>query len=79
MQQQNAQSIQKCPNCEADPRYRIWENIHGVHGPISVTSDSHRFMGSNVKALVCKQCGYIQLFINPKDFYKGNDINSNKG
>lgn len=70
MQQKNDQPIQKCPNCEADPQYRIWENIHGVHGPIYVPSDAHRLVGSAIKALVCKQCGYIQLFMNPNDFYR---------
>ena len=71
MQANTTRRIAKCPNCDADASYRTWENVNGTHGSLHITSDAHRFLGSKVKALVCKQCGYIQMFINPQDFYKG--------
>lgn len=31
--------------------------------------DAHRWIGSLLTALICKCCDYVQLFVNPKDFY----------
>ncbi len=70
MQPKGTKPIEACPNCGADSQYRIWEKVKGVHGPISVASDVHQIIGSPITALVCKRCGYVQLFVSPQDFYK---------
>lgn len=74
MQPKEAQPLQPCPNCNADAQYRTWEKIRGVHGPLSVTSSGHKFIGSKVIALVCNKCGYVQLFISSEGFYKGKRL-----
>ncbi len=60
-----------CPNCGVDAQNRVWEKLRGVHGPVSVKTDGHIFAGSPISVLICKQCGYVQLFVSPQDFYKG--------
>ncbi len=60
---------QACQNCHAEAKYRTWENVHGAHGPLSVSSDT--FMGSTLTALVCRKCGYVQLFVSPQMYYNG--------
>lgn len=74
MQPKGAKPTQTCPNCGADAQHRVWEKVDGVHGPLSVTSDGHNFIGSTITALVCKNCGYVQLFVSPQGFYKGGKL-----
>jgi len=69
MQPNGTQPSQTCPNCGADAQHRTWQALKGVHGPVNVKTDE--FFGSPVTALICKQCGYIQLFVSPQKFYKG--------
>ena len=71
MQPKGVQPVQACPNCGAEAQQRTWERVNGVHGPVHVTTDGHRFLGSVVAALVCKKCGYLQMFVSPQDFYQG--------
>ena len=74
MEPKGAQPAQTCPNCGAGAKYRTWESVRGTHGPLHVTSDAHHIVGSVMEALVCKQCGYVQLFVSPQDFYKGEKL-----
>ncbi len=56
-----------CPNCHGE--YRVWRDILAEYG-LHVRSDAHSVMGSPVQALVCTNCGYIQLFTDSQDFNK---------
>jgi hypothetical protein len=68
--------IPPCHICGADRNERVWTDTNAGQGtfgfnqysPLKVRSDAHRVAGSLVKALVCKRCGNVQLFIDPQDF-----------
>lgn len=68
MQQFQEKQTGPCPNCEADRSKRIWKEVTGGSDYVRISSDAHKFNGSEVSALVCKTCGYVQLFVNPQDF-----------
>jgi rubrerythrin len=72
MQHTSMQPSSSCPNCGAENRYRTWREISGgsqiYRGPLKVKTDAHAILGSMIWAFVCKQCGYVQLFVNPGDF-----------
>jgi hypothetical protein len=61
-----------CPNCGADGSYRQWREVTGgsglYRGVIKIESDTHRFMGSDISALVCTYCGNIQFFVDPQNY-----------
>ena len=64
------QATQPCPGCGAAPQYRKWSrfvNSNYTH----VISDKHTIAGSVMNPLVCTQCGYVQLFVDPTDFRVG--------
>jgi predicted RNA-binding Zn-ribbon protein involved in translation (DUF1610 family) len=56
-----------CPNCQG--QYRVWRDVITRDG-LCIRSDAHAIVGSPVQALVCTDCGYIQLFVDPQDFNK---------
>ncbi len=58
---------QPCPVCNADPRYRRWSQFTQSQYT-HVISPRHTVLGSTITPLVCTQCGYVQLFVNPEDF-----------
>ncbi len=66
--QQNQETVATpCPNCQADGTRRTWRTVTYV----KVFSDAHKLNGSEIMALVCANCGYIQLFTSPQDFTTG--------
>lgn len=67
MQQQPTKPGAPCPVCGAEPRYRVW-SIFMSGGDTRIDSKKHPFRGSEPIPLVCKVCGYVQLFVNPEDF-----------
>lgn len=63
-------ALQPCPVCNADPEYRIWSKF--VNGSYTnIHSEKHKIIGSTPRPLVCTQCGYVQLFVDPEDFRTG--------
>lgn len=59
--------LQPCPVCGANTEYRIWAkfvNSSYTH----IVSRKHHIVGSVTNPLVCTQCGYVQLFVDPEDF-----------
>lgn len=72
MQSNQPRAVVSCPNCGVDGGNRTWRDITGgnayVRGGLRIRSDAHHFNGSEVVALVCKNCGYVQLFTDPQDF-----------
>jgi len=58
-----------CPVCKAEPQYRTWARFgNGEFGSFALKSPKHRFFGTTPTALVCAGCGYVQFFVEPKDF-----------
>ena len=60
-----------CPVCGASPEARSWRNFVGSNsgnGYTNIISDKHSILGTRINPLVCSQCGYVQLFVNPQDF-----------
>lgn len=59
-----------CPNCGADPTQRRWSEFRpGYAGTtVRISSPKHSYAGTVVVPLVCRQCGYVQLFVPPEDF-----------
>jgi hypothetical protein len=55
-----------CPNCHGENR--VWRDTIAGEYPLRIRSDAHSIMGSPVQALVCTDCGYVQLFADPQDF-----------
>ena len=68
MQSQPTHPQQPCPVCGADPSSRIWSQC--LSYGLTIRSEKHRINGSRATPLVCTQCGYVQLFVNPEDFRK---------
>lgn len=60
-----------CPVCGAAPEARSWRNFVYA-GYTKIVSDKHSVFGTDVVPLVCSQCGYVQLFVDPQDF-RGKD------
>lgn len=68
-------NILPCHICGADGNERVWTmtnagktlNFEFVH-PLRIFSDAHRINGSEVAALVCKNCGNVEFFVNSQDF-----------
>ncbi len=56
-----------CPVCSAPPMEREWRSFVSS-GYIKIVSKRHSVIGSNVAPLICTQCGFVQLFVNPQDF-----------
>lgn len=66
---QNPVPLVACPNCGADGKYRQWREVLPASGyKMKIRSDAHSYMGSDVSAIVCTNCGNLQLFVNPLDF-----------
>ena len=62
-------STQSCPVCGAEPQNRTWSRF--VSGNYThIISEQHKIVGSILTPLVCTQCGYVQLFVDPNDFRK---------
>ena len=60
-----------CPVCSAPSEERGWQRFMGGDQTYTkILSEKHRFQGSIVRPLVCNQCGFVQLFVNPQDFRK---------
>ncbi len=57
-----------CPHCGADANRRTWREVTGGNASVRIRSDAHKFNGSEVLVLVCKVCGYVQVFTDPQDF-----------
>ena len=60
---------QPCPVCSAPATERSWQRFLSstyTH----IISEKHHIQGSVVTPLVCSQCGFVQLFVNPEDFRK---------
>ncbi len=66
-----------CSICGAGPEKRKWsKTFAGAYGAghiLLVSSEQRGFWGSNPKLsqaspVVCTQCGYVQFFVNPKNF-----------
>jgi hypothetical protein len=57
-----------CPVCGASPVEREWRRF--LSGYTKILSEKHRIQGSNITPLVCTQCGFVQLFVDPQDFRK---------
>lgn len=56
-----------CPVCGSAPQYRIWGEVGGYG--LKMLSQKHIFFSaSRVEPLICTVCGYVQFFVNPKDF-----------
>ena len=68
MEQAQTTPAPPCPYCGEDGSKRTLKSLRTPHGELSVLSDAHSIMGSEIFALVCKSCGYVQLFTNPQDF-----------
>jgi predicted nucleic-acid-binding Zn-ribbon protein len=66
------QKITECPNCGAESAKREWTEANGGFGPyrapLKIKTDVHKNVGAVLKALVCKHCGYVQLFVDPLEF-----------
>jgi hypothetical protein len=60
--------LPSCPACGADGSQREWKRTIAHGENLRVESQAHRFMGTPVSALTCRNCGHVMLFINPKDF-----------
>jgi hypothetical protein len=60
-----------CPLCSVDGSFRQWRDIKGYGYDLKMLSDAHSIVGSDVSALVCTNCGNVQLFVNPADFKRG--------
>ena len=60
--------IAPCPHCSADGSKRTWRKVTGGNAAFRILSDAHRFNGSDIVALVCKNCGYSEFFTDPQDF-----------
>src|SRR5450755_22574 len=59
--------LQPCPVCGASPQERSWRSfVSGAY--LKVRSEKHSMVGSDMKPLVCHNCGFVQLFTNPADF-----------
>ena len=56
-----------CPVCNAAPADRVWSN-YAHSGYVNIHSPKHKMMGATPVPLVCTQCGYVQNFVDPKDF-----------
>jgi hypothetical protein len=56
-----------CPVCGADPEARSWRSFV-TSSYTNILSDKHSMMGTKVSPLVCSSCGYVQLFVDPRDF-----------
>jgi predicted nucleic-acid-binding Zn-ribbon protein len=65
-------STSACPNCGADSRDRVWTEGSGglglYRGPLKIRTDANKIIGTELQALVCKQCGYVQFFVSPLVF-----------
>jgi hypothetical protein len=57
-----------CPACGGDGSEREWKRTIAHGDNLRVESHAHRFLGAQVSALTCRNCGYVMLFIDPKDF-----------
>lgn len=57
-----------CPVCGAPPTEREWQRF--VSNDTRIISEKHSVLGSNVIPLICTQCGFVQLFVDPQDFRK---------
>jgi hypothetical protein len=60
--------IPPCPSCGSDGSQREWKRTMAHGDTLRVESRAHRFLGAPVSSLVCKNCGYTMLFIDPRDF-----------
>ena len=56
-----------CPICGVGPEGRSWRNFAG-NSYTNILSDKHSVLGTRINPLVCSQCGYVQLFVDPRDF-----------
>ncbi|HEY4387125.1 MAG TPA: hypothetical protein VGN34_21930 [Ktedonobacteraceae bacterium] len=56
-----------CPVCGAPPELRSWQRFANEQYQ-TIISPAHSMAGSKVQPLVCTSCGYVQLFVNAKDF-----------
>ncbi|GCE18066.1 hypothetical protein KDK_18660 [Dictyobacter kobayashii] len=66
----NSVAYAPCPNCNADGSRRQWRKTYGHYiNALRVDSDAYPNMGSNMGALVCTNCGNVQLFVDPDDYY----------
>ena len=69
-------NLPPCHICGADRNEKVWADTNAGEGsfgfnpsaPLKVRSDAHRLRGSIVKAVVCKRCGNVQLFVDTQDF-----------
>ena len=59
---------QPCPVCSAPAIERGWQRF--LSGYTNIISEKHHLQGSAMTPLVCYQCGFVQLFVNPQDFRK---------
>ena len=66
MQSQGTGSLPPCPVCGADPSNRFWGEYKG-YGYVLLGSKRHKVSGAQTTPLVCKVCGYVQIFVNPED------------
>ena len=58
---------QPCPVCGAEPQNRTWSKLV-YENYTKVRTPKHKMVGSSLTPLVCTQCGYVQLFVDPNDF-----------
>ncbi|MBA2393716.1 MAG: hypothetical protein H0V70_13345 [Ktedonobacteraceae bacterium] len=62
---------QPCPVCGVSSSERGWQQFLGKNQSYTkILSKKHHMQGSVVHPLVCYQCGFVQLFVNPQDFEK---------
>jgi len=58
---------QPCPVCGASAESRIWSRFAN-NAYTHIISKKHQIMGTITIPLVCTQCGFVQLFVDPTDF-----------
>jgi len=59
--------IVPCPVCGAPPDLRAWGKFN-MEQNFTIISPAHSMVGSHIIPLICTSCGYVQLFVDPKDF-----------
>ena len=72
-----------CPICDAVGEKQLWcSTFSGSYGAGSViiSLNTHKFFGKNIRAVpvVCTQCGYVRLFVNPQEFQEVPPPESNE-
>ncbi len=66
---------QPCPVCGAPSTERGWQRFLGGNQTYTkILSEKHHLQGSVVNPLVCYQCGFVQLFVDPQDFRKESSV-----